>query len=240
MKKGKLYLIPVIIAEGTADDVILPQVKEIVKNTNHFLVENIRTSRRFISSLKTGKIIEDIHFEVLDKKTDETKIKDFLKPALSGKDMGVMSEAGCPGIADPGSKAVLLAHRLGIPVIPLVGPSSIFLALMASGFNGQKFKFHGYLPIDKGERVKAIKQLERESQQQNQTQIFMDTPYRNNQLLEDLIKNCSKNTVLCIAKDITGADEFIKTKNIGMWKSAKPELHKIPVIFVLYAGGNHP
>lgn len=240
MKKGKLYLIPVIIAEDTADDIILPQVKEIVKNTNHFLVENIRTARRFISALKTGKVIEDIYFEVLDKKTDEAKIKSFLNPILSGNDMGIMSEAGCPGIADPGSKAVLLAHQLGIQVIPLVGPSSIFLALMASGFNGQKFKFHGYLPIDKGERVKAIKQLEKESQQQNQTQIFMDTPYRNNQLLEDLFKNCSKNTNLCIAKDITGADEFIKSKTIGMWKSSKPELHKIPVIFVLYAGGNHP
>ena len=238
MKKGKLYLIPVIIAEGTADDVILPQVKEIVKNTDHFLVENIRTARRFISILKTGKVIENIHFEVLDKKTDDTKIKDLLKPALSGKDMGIMSEAGCPGIADPGSKAVLLAHRLGIPVIPLVGPSSIFLALMASGFNGQKFKFHGYLPIDKGERVKAIKQIEKESQQHNQTQIFMDTPYRNNQLLEDLIKNCSKNTHLCIAKDITGADEFIKTRSIAEWRNTKPELHKIPVIFVLYANKN--
>ncbi len=240
MKKGKLYLIPVIIAESTVDNVILPQVREIVKNTDHFLVENIRTARRFISALKTGKPIEDIHFEVLDKKTDETKVKDFLKPVLSGKDLGIMSEAGCPGIADPGSKAVLLAHQLGIQVIPLVGPSSIFLALMASGFNGQKFKFHGYLPIDKGERVKTIRQLERASQQQNQTQIFMDTPYRNNQLLEDLIKNCSKNTLLCIAKDITGAGEFIKTKSMAEWKTTKPELHKIPVIFVLYAGGNHP
>ena len=238
MKKGKLYLIPVIIAEGTADDVILPQVKEIVKNTNHFLVENIRTARRFISTLKTGKVIEDIHFEVLDKKTVEAKIKSFLNPILSGNDMGIMSEAGCPGIADPGSKAVLLAHQLGIQVIPLVGPSSIFLALMASGFNGQKFKFHGYLPIDKGERVKAIKQLEKESQQHNQTQIFMDTPYRNNQLLEDLLKNCSKSTLLCIAKDITGADEFIKTRSMAEWKNTIPDLHKIPVIFVLYGGGN--
>ena len=238
MKKGKLYLIPVIIAEDTADDIILPQVTEIIKNTNHFLVENIRTARRFISALKTGKVIEAIHFEVLDKKTEETKIKSFLNPILSGNDLGIMSEAGCPGIADPGSIAVLLAHQLGIQVIPLVGPSSIFLALMASGFNGQKFKFHGYLPIDKGERVKAIKQLEKESQQHNQTQIFMDTPYRNNQLLEDLLKNCSKSTLLCIAKDITGIGEFIKTRSIAEWKNTTPELHKIPVIFILYAGGN--
>ena len=235
-EKGKLYLIPTVIASHSHETVILPAIREIIKGLDYFLAENIRTSRRFISALKTGKVIEHIHFETLDKHTASEQIKNLLEPALGGKDIGLMSEAGCPGIADPGGRAVNLAHRLGIRVVPLVGPSAIFLTLMSSGFNGQCFKFHGYLPIEKQKRIKKIKFLESESQKLNQSQIFMETPYRNEHMLKDLIDHCRNDTQLCIARNITGENELIKTQSIIEWKKKQPDLKKQPTVFVLYSG----
>lgn len=236
MNKGKLYLIPTSIAAETGADIMLPSVKEIIKDLDYFLVENIRTARRFIGGLKLGITIESLNFELLDKKTPDNVVKDYLQKVYQGKNVGVMSEAGCPGIADPGAAAVKIAHQLGIQVIPLVGPSSILLALMASGFNGQCFKFHGYLAIDKRERINQLKKLEKESQQYNQSQIFIETPYRNDKLAEDIVNNCSSNTSLCIAKGLTSISEYVKSDLVKHWKGKLPNLHKTPCVFILYAG----
>lgn len=229
-------MIPTILAENTADKVISPQVKDAVKNLSYFLVENVRTARRYISSLRLGLIIEELQFEVLDKSTKGAELERIMRPLFEGQDVGVMSEAGCPGIADPGSAAVAYAHAKGIKVIPLPGPSAMFLALMGSGFNGQSFAFHGYLPIDKKDRIQAIKSLETESAKSNRTQIFMETPFRNSHLMEDLKVTLNPDTKLCIAKNITGPDEMVLTKPVSEWRKAKLDLHKIPVVFVLYAG----
>jgi 16S rRNA (cytidine1402-2'-O)-methyltransferase len=234
--KGKLYLIPSILAEGTSDKVISPQIKDIVKNIHHYLVEDLRTARRYISSLKVGLTIENLEMEILNKKTRLGELPLLMKPIFEGMDMGIISEAGCPGIADPGAIAVAYAHEKGIQVVPLSGPSSMFLALMGSGFNGQSFSFHGYLPIDKKEKVAAIKRLEAESSQHNRTQIFMETPFRNNPLLEDLKNTLHPDTKLCVAKNLTGSDEMIQTKKISEWKRTNLDLHKIPTVFVLYSG----
>ncbi len=236
INKGKVYLIPSTIAEHTYDKVITPQVIEVIKNTGYFLVENIRTARRYISSLQLGMVIEDLQFEVLDKKTDVAAARRLLDPVQNGRDCGIISEAGCPGIADPGASAVKWAHEFGIAVVPLVGPSSILLALMASGFSGQSFVFHGYLPIPQGERKQAIERLESAARKIHQTQIFMETPYRNDKLMEDILQSCHSGTMLCIAKDITSADEMIVSKSVGEWKQSKPTLHKSPVIFLIFAG----
>ncbi|SMD42431.1 16S rRNA (cytidine1402-2'-O)-methyltransferase [Aquiflexum balticum DSM 16537] len=234
MKVGKLYLIPTVLAENSAEKIINLGTREIVKNTKYYLVENVRTARRFISSLKLGITIEDLQFEILDKKTKPAELERIMKPLFAGVDVGVMSEAGCPGIADPGSAAVAYAHEKKIQVVPLTGPSSMFLALMGSGFNGQSFAFHGYLPIEKQDRINAIKQLEGESARHNKTQIFMETPFRNNHLFEDLKSTLSPQTKLCIAKNLTGSDEFIQTKTIQDWRKTKLDLHKVPVVFILY------
>ena len=235
MNKGKLILIPIVISEGTQDLVISEHVKSTIKDLDCFLVENIRTARRFISSLKLEVEIESLNFGLLDKGTKPDKVKALMQPIFQGKNVGVMSESGCPGVADPGALAVDFAHKNGIEVVPMVGPSSILMALMSSGFNGQSFVFHGYIPIDKGDRIKKIKQMEEHAYQLKQTQIFMDTPYRNRHLLTDLIENCNPQTRLSVARDITGEKELIQTKTLKEWKSDKaPDLHKIPVIFSLY------
>lgn len=233
MPKGKLFLIPNVLAENTAHAVISPQIKEVVAHTKVFLVENLRTARRYISSLKLGVNIEELHMEILDKDTAPETINRLMQPLLNGADMGIISEAGCPGIADPGALAVAHAHVKGIQVVPLSGPSSMFMALMGSGFSGQSFAFHGYLPIDKKEKTAAIKKLEAESLRESRAQIFMETPFRNNQLLEDLLKILSPQTKLCIAKNITGSDEMILTKTAQEWKQFPLDLHKIPTVFVL-------
>jgi len=233
--QGKLYLIPNVLAENTAHQVIAPQVKEVIKNTRHYLVEDLRTARRYISSLKLGITIEELGMEILDKKTKEHQIKELMKPVFQGQDIGVISEAGCPGIADPGALAVAFAHQKGIQVIPLVGPSSMFLGLMASGFNGQSFAFLGYLPIDKKARIDSIKELESESLKYYRTQIFMETPFRNNHLFEDLKNTLHPNTKVCIAKNLTGKDEFIQSKTVADWKKTKVDLHKVPTVFLVYA-----
>jgi 16S rRNA (cytidine1402-2'-O)-methyltransferase len=227
----KLFLIPTILAQDTQNQVLSPQIKEVVGQINTFFVEEIRTARRFISSLKINKIIDEITFIELNKDTPHEQTLKTLKSLKT--DAGIISEAGCPGIADPGAVAVGIAHHLGIQVVPLVGPSSILMALMASGLNGQSFVFHGYLPIERPFRIKQIKQLEQDSKRKSQSQIFMETPYRNNQLLEDILQNLENSTLLCIASNITASDELIKTLPIGQWKKQKPDLHKKPTIFII-------
>lgn len=235
VQKGTIYLIPTIIAPDTHNTVLSPQVRETANSVKYFLVENVRTARRFLSALSVETPIDQLQFELLNKKTSSKELPALMRPALSGHDIGILSEAGCPGVADPGSLAVAYAHQHGLRVVPLVGPSSILLALMASGFNGQSFVFHGYLPIDKEKRAKTIKMLEKHSQQWRQTQIFMETPYRNNQLFDDVISHCQPKTLVCVAKDISGPDEYIKTQSARSWQNEKPELHKAPTIFLLFS-----
>ncbi|HEV7348137.1 SAM-dependent methyltransferase [Telluribacter sp.] len=228
-----LYLIPTVLAEDTAPQVLSPQILEVVGQLDHFLVENVRTARRFISSLRLGKVIDELQFFELNKDTPEFQTYEHLRQLPAGTRVGILSEAGCPGVADPGAVAVGLAHQLGYKVVPLVGPSSILLALMASGMSGQSFAFHGYLPIDKVQRRKAIQQLEREASQRHQTQLFMETPFRNNQLLEAILEACLPDTRLCIACNLTAPDELVRTLPIRAWKQQKPDLHKKPTIFLL-------
>ncbi len=234
MKKGVLYLIPTTIA-ANSNDTISEQVRSIISHVATYRVENIRTARRFISSLKLNIEIEKLNFEELNKKTQSHQIEHLLSPLMKGEDIGIMSEAGLPGIADPGSQAVEYAHRKGIKVIPLSGPSSIFMALMASGFNGQSFTFHGYLPIEKTPRRVKIKEMESIARKSGQTQLFMDTPYRNNQLFKDLVENCQPGTKISVAADLTGSNEFINTKTVKDWRQKLPDLHKIPAIFSMFS-----
>lgn len=240
-KKGNLYLIPSVIASDTIMNVINPQIVACISTLDYYLVENLRTARRFLSDIrktledvKLPKTLEEIQFEELSKKTSSEEVVKYLEPVINGRDAGVISEAGCPGIADPGALAVHYAHQFGIRVIPLVGPSSILLALMASGFSGQSFVFHGYLPIESNDKIKALKKLETDALKLKQTQIFMETPYRNDKLFEDILHACKPETLLCIAKDITGENEFIATKAIKDWKNHRLSLHKIPTIFMIY------
>ncbi|MEQ8713101.1 MAG: SAM-dependent methyltransferase [Cyclobacteriaceae bacterium] len=233
MTKGILYLIPTELAPSTGDRVLGQQAFDIIKQLDTYLVENVRTSRRFISSLRLGLTIEDLTFHELDKKTSSEKINEYLKLVAAGKSVGIMSEAGSPGVADPGAALVARAHELNIPVVPIVGPSSFLLALMASGMNGQRFRFHGYLPIDRPKRQAALVSLDKDARQLQEAQMFMETPYRNNHLLEDILGCCNKSTRLCIASDITGANQFIKTNTIAQWKAKKLDLHKIPTVFIL-------
>lgn len=226
-----LFLIPTVLAPDTQESVLSPQIKEVVSELNVFFVEELRTARRFISSLKLNKVIDEITFHELNKDTPPHETLAQLKNLKT--DAGIISEAGCPGIADPGAVAVGFAHNLGYKIVPLVGPSSILMALMASGFNGQSFTFNGYLPIDKQLRIKALKELEQLAKKKHQTQIFMETPFRNNQLLEDVVQNLNPETLLCIACNVTAEDEFIKTSPVKEWRKTKPDLHKKPTIFLL-------
>ncbi|MEH0158288.1 SAM-dependent methyltransferase [Limibacter armeniacum] len=230
----KVYLIPCPLAEN-AYDTLSFAVHEVVKNTTHYLVEDERSARRFISGLGLGVNVRELNFYLLDKKTKYEQVQSYFKSIPSDANVGIISEAGCPGIADPGAKAVEYAHKNGIEVQPLIGPSSILLALMASGFNGQNFAFYGYLPVKKPEKVKEIKRLENDSMKFNRTQVFMETPYRNNALLDDLVANCHPDTKLCVACNITAEDQYIKTLRIAEWKKEKVDLHKKPTIFVLHA-----
>jgi len=227
---GKLFLIPTYLSSSNDASFISPMVSEVVKNCSHYFVENIRTARRFISSLKTGLNIEDLHFFELDKKTTWDDLYPLFEPLRNGMDMSVMSEAGLPCLADPGNLAVTFAHQTGIQVVPLPGASSIQMALISSGFNGQQFSFHGYLPIDKSARKQKIKELERAAKS-GHTQLFMETPYRNHQLFKDILSVCHSNTLLCIAADISGENERITSQSIQKWKKADVQIHKIPAIF---------
>ncbi len=233
--KGKLYLVPTIIAEDTAQLVIPQHVLLSLKDIHYFLVENARTARRYLGSLKIYDSIEALTIEVLDKETKEIELLTLMRPLVEGNNMGVISESGCPGVADPGSMAVRFAHQRNIQVIPLVGPSSLLLALMASGLNGQKFAFHGYLPVDGKEATKIIKALERESEQKNQTQLFIETPYRNNQILDHLLNSLKPTSQVSIALDLSGKNEFVQTMFVKDWKLNKPSLPKEPAIFSFLA-----
>ncbi|MCD9016230.1 SAM-dependent methyltransferase [Parachryseolinea silvisoli] len=235
MKKGVLYLVPSSIAEETQQTVIPEHVRQALPGIRHFLAEDIRTARRFLSSLKLYASIEPLQFEVLNKDTKPAELKALFQPLLEGHNLGVISESGCPGVADPGALAVKYAHEQGIQVAPLVGPSSLLLALMGSGLNGQRFTFHGYLPIDSKEAAAAIKTLEKESQSRRQTQLFIETPYRNNAMLKNLLQNLQDDTLLCIAVDLTGKEESIKTLPVSKWKNLRPELPKVPAVFLFLA-----
>ncbi len=233
MDKGKLYLIPTILGEGTQESTLPSTILKAIKEIDVFIVENLRTARRHIRKLDREKNIDATTFYSYGKYDTLNLEQDFLPHILSGQNVGLLSEAGLPCVADPGSKIVAYAHDFQIDVVPFVGPSSILLALMASGLNGQNFAFTGYLPIDKPERTKIIKQLEELVKKTGQTQIFMETPYRNNQLIETLLKTCSNNTKLCTASDITLPTENIKTKTIAEWKQTKINLDKKPTIFLI-------
>lgn len=226
------YLIPVPLADDTRELAFVPNTIELLQNLDVFLVENIRTARRTISGLKLGRVIDQITFIEVNKDTPDQEVLRALKLYAGKKDVGFMSEAGCPGVADPGAVATKFAHQLGYLVHPLVGPSSILLALMGSGFNGQSFAFNGYLPIDKAERKRSLGNLERLATTGNrQTQLFMETPFRNNQLMDAILENSRNETLLCIACNLTARDESVQTRTIGDWKKDRPDLHKKPVIF---------
>lgn len=225
-------MIPTVIAEDTADKVITEYVRETLKPIRFFLVEDIRTSRRFLSSLSIFDSIEQLYFNTLDKNTTTAELPQLMSPLLEGKPVAILSESGCPGVADPGALAVRYAHEKGIKVEPLVGPSSILLALMASGLNGQRFSFNGYLPVEAREAGLAIKKFENESKARNQTQIFIETPYRNNALVNHLLSALHEDTQLCIAVNITGATESIKTQSVKWWKASKPTLPREPALFL--------
>ncbi|CAM2771996.1 SAM-dependent methyltransferase [Flavobacterium frigoris] len=231
---GKLYLIPTTMGDCDPMDVLPKTVKRTIDFIDYYIVENEKTARKSIKEVHPEKKQSELILFVLNKRTEVKEHQDFIQPLLEGKNVGLMSEAGCPGVADPGAVIVKLAHENGIQVVPLVGPSSILLAMMASGMNGQSFTFHGYLPIDKDEKRVSFKTLERTSFEKNQSQIFIETPYRNNNLLEDLLQTLHPETHLCIATDITLPTEYIKTKRISAWKKEKIDLHKRPTIFIIH------
>jgi 16S rRNA (cytidine1402-2'-O)-methyltransferase len=232
MKRPDIYLLPMLLAEDSHQSVLTPYALEALKSIKVFFVENIKTTRRFISSLKAGIVIDDLQFIEINQDSDFEELFTIINEL--DQDAGIISEAGCAGVADPGALVVEVAHQLGLQVKPLVGPNSILLALMASGFNGQSFAFNGYLPIKDDERAKKLRALEREALQKKQTQIFMETPYRNNQMLAAIMNNLNPNTRLCIAADITAETEFIKTQSIEAWKrKGLPDLNKRPAIFLI-------
>ena len=229
---GKLYLIPTTMGAANPMQVLPIQVKEIMEDLDIYIAENEKTARRHIKQLLPEKQQSILKFFSLNKFTEATEIPSFLNDCKEGKDVGLISEAGCPGVADPGAEIVKIAHSEGIQVIPLVGPSSILLAMMGSGMNGQRFTFNGYLPIDKKERKKEIKDLERLSLEKQEAQIFIETPYRNNKLLEDFLHHLHPSTRLCVACDLTLSTEYIVTKPVSEWSKTKTDLHKRPAIFI--------
>jgi len=231
--KGKLFLIPTTLGDNEPLEVLPISIKRTIEGIDHYIVENEKSARRFIKKISPRKSQPGLLIEVLNKYTEPEAVPAFLRPCLEGLDVGVLSEAGCPGIADPGADVIKIAHQKSIQVVPLVGPSSIVLALMASGLNGQNFAFNGYLPIESTERKKVIKSLEKKSISLGQSQIFIETPYRNDKLLAEILKILSNRTQLCIACDLTLSSEYIATKSITDWKNTLPDLNKRPAIFII-------
>jgi 16S rRNA (cytidine1402-2'-O)-methyltransferase len=229
--KGTLYLIPNTLGSGT-DKYATQHLAQTISGLEHFIVEEIKSARRLLRQMGIGRPLEELDFRMLNEHTRNQDIDSVIEPLLQGHDMGLISEAGLPCVADPGSKVVALAHESGMKVVPLVGPSSILMALMASGFNGQQFTFNGYLPRERADRIRKIKQLEQLANS-DITQIFMDAPYRNNQVLDDLLQTCRMDTKLCIASNITCDNERINSKTIMDWSIRKPDINKMPVMFLL-------
>lgn len=234
MSSGSLYLIPVTLGEDSDPALVLPPtVKPLINRCAEFIVEDERSARRFLKKAGLERPLQEVKLYPIGKHAETQDYTHYLYTALQGKDMGLLSEAGCPGVADPGADIVRLAHEKGIRVVPLVGPSSLLLALMASGMNGQSFCFHGYLPIDKQERRQKLKELERIAKQKKQTQLFIETPFRNDQLLDEVLATCEPGTLLCIACDLTLETELVKTKTVAAWKKEKPDLRKRPAVFLI-------
>ncbi|WP_077155161.1 SAM-dependent methyltransferase [Bacteroides bouchesdurhonensis] len=229
-----LYLLPVTLGDTSIEKVLPSYNAEIIHGIRYFIVEDIRSARRFLKKVDHDIDIDSLTFYPLNKHTSPEDISGYLKPLIGGASMGVISEAGCPAVADPGADVVAIAQRKKLKVVPLVGPSSIILSVMASGFNGQSFAFHGYLPIEPGERSKKLKALEQRVYAENQTQLFIETPYRNHKMIENILQSCRPQTKLCIAANITCDDEYIQTRAVKDWKGNLPDLSKIPCIFLLY------
>lgn len=234
MIEKALYLLPVTLGDTSVEKVLPAYNKEIIVEIKHFIVEDVRSARRFLKKVESQINIDELTFYPLNKHTSPEAISGYLKPLMEGFPMGVISEAGCPAVADPGADVVAIAQRKGLKVVPLVGPSSIILSVMGSGFNGQSFAFHGYLPIEPSERTKRLKELETRIYTEHQTQLFIETPYRNNKMMEEILKTCRPQTKLCIAANITCEGEYIRTKTVKEWKGNLPDLNKIPCIFLLY------
>ena len=232
--RASLFLIPVTLGDTEHRRVLPEYNRDVILSIRHFIVENVRTARRFLKKVEPGIVIDDLTFYELNKHTSPEQVAGYLAPLAKGESVGVISEAGCPAIADPGADVVAIAQRKDYPVVPLVGPSSILMSVMGSGFNGQSFAFHGYLPIEPADRMRRLKELEARVYSENQTQLFIETPYRNHKMLEDILKTCRPQTKLCIAANITCEGEFIQTKTVKEWKGKLPELNKIPCIFLIY------
>ena len=230
---GKLILIPNSLGNPDPDTFLPLKIKNQITTLEYFIVENTRNARRYLKSIDQEVDIDALTFYELNKHTDPLEISSFLQPIDKGFNVGVLSEAGLPGIADPGAAVVRLAHQRKIEVLPFTGPSSIFLALMASGLNGQSFRFIGYLPVKSGERLQALRQLEKKASSEKESQIFIETPYRNNALMQDILQACNDQTLLTVAADISTETEFIRTMNIASWKKKKPELNKRPAVFII-------
>ena len=231
--KGTLYLVPNTLGNPDTSATIPSRIAQVVNAIDVFIVEDLRNARRYLKILNREREIDRITFHELNKHTPPELIPSFLEQAKAGKDTAIISEAGVPGVADPGAAVVRMAHDKGIRVVPLTGPSSILLSLMASGLNGQSFCFHGYLPIQRTDRVSKIREIEQLALRKNETQVFMEAPYRNDALLSDILEHCHPSTRLCIAADITLDSEFIQARTVAEWKRKKPALHKRPVIFLL-------
>lgn len=235
-RSGTLYLIPTSLGDSALGWILPAEVRQLIFSLDTFVVEHPKTARQFLKQVGTQKPLQELTLLTLDEHTKPDELSALLAPAVQGKNIGLMSEAGCPAVADPGANLVRLAHAKGVRVVPLVGPSSILLALMGSGLNGQRFAFHGYIPAEKEARIKAIKLLEKESREKNQTQVFIETPYRNLPLFQDMVATCGENTWLCVASELTSAAEHIETKPIKDWRKTTPDINKKPTIFLLYAG----
>lgn len=234
-KKGKLYLLPSVLGEESEITAVISEfTQNIIKNLRVFIVEELRTARRFLKRTDKNINIDELEFLIFNEHTLKENISQFMEPLLKGKNVGLLSEAGLPCIADPGAEIVAEAHRQDIEVVPLTGPSSLFLALIASGFNGQNFTFHGYLPVDKNLRAKKVRQLELQSQQYKQTQIFIETPYRNHQMIQTILENCGDETMFCVAADLTLPSQKIISLPVRLWKKITFDLQKHPAVFLLY------
>lgn len=234
MKTGTLYLIPCTLDENKNPGQVIPTgVASMADSLRIFIVEKERTARRFLRSIGYSHSFDEVTLYPLNKHTSDAEVQSYLQPLKDGKNVGLISEAGCPAVADPGSAVVALAHRHNIKVMPLTGPSSLLLALMASGMNGQQFAFHGYLPREPRKRIEAIKQLERDAMRSGQTQLFIETPYRNEALFKDLLTTCKPSTRICVAADVTTETEMVRTQTVAQWQKKPPALHKRPVVFLL-------